>query len=170
MVEKVWTPVPELNVPLFVMPPLKVIGEFAVLFQFPPLFIVTNPVYVLVPAALLCVSVPEMVVVLETAKLNPPTVNEDPDAILRFVHAAFAVIVTVLFPSINTTSPATGKLAPLVPPEVAAHVEVAFQFPDATEYRFAPYTCSETSEITMEINIVFEVLPSLIMFWKVAFS
>ncbi len=111
-----------------------------------------------------------MVVVPETVKLNPPTVSEDPDAILRLVHAAFAVIVTFLLPSINTTSPATGKLAPLAPPDVADHVEVAFQFPDATEYRFAPTTCSETSEITMEINNAFEVLPSFIMSWKVAFS
>ena len=54
------------------------------------------------------------------------------------VQAALAVTVTLKPFSINTTSPATGTEAPAAPPEVADHVEVEFQLPEATEYRVAP--------------------------------
>jgi hypothetical protein len=40
---------------------------------------------------------------------------------------------------INTTSPAAGTLAPELPPDVAAQVDVEFQFPIATEYRLAGF-------------------------------
>jgi len=53
-------------------------------------------------------------------------------------HAASVTLtVTVNPPSIVTTSPATGKLAPLAPPEVADQTAVLFQLPVATEKRFA---------------------------------
>jgi hypothetical protein len=50
------------------------------------------------------------------------------------VHAAVELTVTVLlFPSINTMSPATGTLAPAPPPENVDQVFMLDQLPDATE-------------------------------------
>ena len=53
------------------------------------------------------------------------------------LQAALAVRVTLNPPEIVTSSAATGTEAPAVPPEVADQVVVAFQFPEATEYRNA---------------------------------
>ena len=107
-------------------------------FHNPPLLIITSPVNVFVPVALLSVIVPVTAEMPETVILNPPTISCDPDAISRLVQAALAVIVTVSPPSIKTSSPATGTLAPATPPEVADHVAVEFQLLVATEYRVNP--------------------------------
>jgi hypothetical protein len=77
--------------------------------------------------------VPLNAVVPLTVKLNPPIVRTEPFATLKLAHAAFAVMVTVKTPSIKALSPATGKLAPGAPPEVADQVELAFQLPVTTE-------------------------------------
>jgi hypothetical protein len=45
--------------------------------------------------------------------------------------------VTIFPFSIVTASPATGTLAPGLPPEEVAQVDVEFQLPFAFEYRFA---------------------------------
>jgi hypothetical protein len=55
------------------------------------------------------------------------------------VAAASATTVIVSPFSIRTASPATGNDAPAVPPALADQVEVAFQLPEATEYRFAAF-------------------------------
>jgi len=48
-----------LKVPLFVIPPLNVTGEFAaVLVQVPPVLIVTKPVNIFVPVALDIIKLP----------------------------------------------------------------------------------------------------------------
>jgi len=51
--------------------------------------------------------------------------------------AVFALTVTVLLPSIVTSSPVPGTLAPEDPPDVADQVAVLFQLPVATEKRVA---------------------------------
>ena len=73
------------------------------------------------------------VVVPLTVNVNPPTFKVEPVAIETFVQAEATFTVTILFPSIYTTSPATGKLAPDAPPEFADHTAVLFQLPVATE-------------------------------------
>ena len=82
-VSNVCTPVPELKVPLLVMPPLNVTGEFAaVLVHVPPAATVTRPTKVLVPVAEVIVRLPLVppptVVVPVTVKLKPATVNVVP--------------------------------------------------------------------------------------------
>ena len=108
--------------------------EFIVLAQVPPLLIITLPENVLIPAVLVRnVMVPETEVAPETVKLKPPTVSDDEAAILRDAQAAAVVTVTVFEPSIKTSSPATGTLAPGAPPDDIDHVLVELQFPVATE-------------------------------------
>jgi len=52
LVSKVWTPLPAVNVPLFVMPLRKVTAEFAEeLSQVPPAATVTSPLKILAPVA-----------------------------------------------------------------------------------------------------------------------
>ena len=127
-------PVPALNVPLFEMPPLKFICELTVLlFQIPDAEMVTSPVKVFVPVALVKLIVPFNDVEPLTVRLKPLTVKVDPEVTEMLVHADAASTVTVNPPSTKTLSPATGTLAPGTPPEVADQVEVAFQFPVATE-------------------------------------
>jgi hypothetical protein len=80
----------------------------------------------------------------------PDTVNEKFEFIVRelavtfvkviLAQLAFALMVTLNPPTILTISPATGAEAPGVPPAEADHVDVAFQFPDATEYLVAADT------------------------------
>lgn len=87
-----------------------------------PAFIVTTPVNVLVPVALVIVKLlpvtpPPMVVVPETVNVKPPTERDDNvvgSSITRVAQAAFAPIVTVNPPPIFTTSPAIGKVPILV--------------------------------------------------------
>jgi hypothetical protein len=105
--------------------------------------------------------IPLTVVVAETAKLNPPTESVDPFAILIFAQAAFAVIVIVLPPSINTLSPATGKLAPLLPPELDDHEVFEFQFPVAIEYLVAAANSSEKHNKRIAGNKILQVSSSL---------
>jgi len=88
---------------------------------------------VLVPAVFVKVIAPFTVVRPDTAKLNPPTLSVEPEAMLTFVQAALALTVTVQPPSTYALSAATGAVAPAVPPEVADQVLVAFQLPVATE-------------------------------------
>src|ERR1044072_7100706 len=75
LLSKVCTPVPAVNVPLLVIPPLNVTFELPLLFQVPPAFTVTNPVNIFVPAVALMVKLPlvppPMVVVPETVRLKP---------------------------------------------------------------------------------------------------
>ncbi len=73
-------------------------------------------------------------------KANPPTFKVEPLAIDKFAQADATLTVTVNPPSMKTSSPATGTLAPLAPPELADHVVVTLQLPVATEYRGAPVT------------------------------
>lgn len=80
----------------------------------------------------------------------PDTVNEKFEFIVRelavafvkvmLAQLAFAVIVTLNPPMMLTLSPATGAEAPGAPPALADHVDVAFQFPEATEYLVAAET------------------------------
>ena len=95
--------------------------------------LIVRPPNVFAPVALVMVNVPVTVVIPVTARLNAPTVSVDPLAIFKVAHAAFAAIVTVRLPSINTTSPAIGAEAPEAPPDVADHVAVDAQLPVATE-------------------------------------
>jgi hypothetical protein len=65
-----------------------------------------------------------------------------------------------------TASPATGTLAPGVPPEVADHVAVEFQSPVATEYRVAAFTVfvrsSAMTSIAKSTKLLFEMSKNLI--------
>ena len=97
------------------------------------MLIITLPVNVFVPVVLLCVRVPETDVIPETVKLKPPTVREDKASIFRVAHVAAPFTVMYCEPSIKTSSPATGKLAPGNPPDVVDHVAFEFQLPLATE-------------------------------------
>lgn len=66
--------------------------------------------------------------------LNIPGVAEP---IVSVAHAAFVERVTVKPPSIVTTSPAIGTVAPEAPPDVADQVLVEFQLLVDTENRLA---------------------------------
>ena len=70
-----------------------------------------------------------------SVKVNPEFMVNVAAAPVKVTDAAAASAVTVtLFPlCINTTSPATGALAPAAPAEVAAQVFIEFQSPTATE-------------------------------------
>jgi hypothetical protein len=131
--EKVCVPVLEVKVPPFEKFPPKVMTAAADSVQVPWLFMITSPENVFAPVALVKVIVPFIVVVDETANVNAPTESDDPKAILKFEQAAAAAIVTVNPPSINTSSPAMGTVAPDAPPEDADHVLVEPQLPVATE-------------------------------------
>lgn len=85
------------------------------------------------PEELVTVSVPLISLVPVKLVLKPPIFKAEPLAIVRFAQFAFALMVTVLPPSIKTLSPATGALAPEDPPDVADHVPDEFQLPVATE-------------------------------------
>lgn len=78
-VSKVCIPVPALKVPLFVIPPLNVTGEFAaVLVHVPPEAIVTRPVKILVPVAEVIVRFP---LVPPPTVVVPVTVNANAAAV-----------------------------------------------------------------------------------------
>jgi len=84
-----------LNVPLFVIPPLKVTGELAEVFvQVAPAATVTKPVNNFVPVADVIFSAPLVppptVVVPDTVKLKAPTLSEHPFWIIKFDEAAEA--------------------------------------------------------------------------------
>lgn len=139
LVEKVCTPVPAMNVVALLVKLLaNVIAGAADSFHIAPLFRVTAPVKVLVPVALLKFIVPVTDVALFTLMVKPPTVSIERELTVSDPkEAVFALTVTVKPPSIITSSPATGTAAPDAPPDVADHVPVEFQFPVATEKRFA---------------------------------
>lgn len=128
-------PVPLIVEPESVKPVIPYVSD-ALLVHVPPA-ITTVPI-VFVPVVLVNTMVPFTVVVPLTVKLTLETVKVEPLAMEIFVQAEVTLTVTFLFPSIKTTSPATGTLAPGPPPEVADHVPVEFQFPVATEYLVAP--------------------------------
>ena len=108
--------------------------------------------------------VPFSVVVPLTVILNPATDKVAPLAILKLAQAASAAVVTVKPPSINTLSPAIGKLAPEAPPDVADHVEMSFQFPVATEYLSAAISENPKNDKTTARNNFLQVRIGLIMF------
>ena len=126
-----------------------------------PLFKVIVDVEVIIPPE--TVIVPELVipvsdaepsemlkVPLEAIVINPERVNLFVDTlivkvpnpltvpIVMVAQAAVDISTVTLYPrSIVTASDAAGILAPDAPPDVADQVLVAFQFPVATENRFA---------------------------------
>ena len=101
LVSKVYTPVPALKVPLLVMPPRKVTGEFAaVLFQKLPALRVTSPMKVLAPVAEEMVRVPFVplptVVVPVTVNAKPAAVNVVPSPMFRLPPIVKPTTVAVL--------------------------------------------------------------------------
>ncbi len=107
-VSNVYMPVPAVNVPLFVIPPLKVTAELPELFQVAPLLIVTNPVNNLVPVGELITRLPlvpsPIVVVPVTVKLYPVAVNAVPFLIKRLLF------ITMLAPVVALDEPLNSKL------------------------------------------------------------
>ena len=81
-------------------------------------------------------------------------------------HPASAVTVTVHPFSRKTLSPATGKLAPGAPPEVADHVAVEFQLPEATEKRSAAITENAENDKTIARKNFLLVRTDLIMIFR----
>jgi hypothetical protein len=76
---------------------------------------------------------------------------------VMLAHSALTGTVTVKPFSRKTLSPATGNDAPGAPPEVADHVEFAFQFPVATEYRSAAIRAiAENDKTTARKNFLQE--------------
>ena len=78
----------------------------------------------------------------------------------EIVAAIFEVRVTVKPPSMTTTSPFAGTEAPGAPPLKVDHVDVAFQFPEATEYLvtaypFTPQTIPTTTNNTFSAPLLF---------------
>jgi hypothetical protein len=133
------------------------------LFQVPPAIIVASPVNNFVPTTLVNDMIPATEVVPLTVILKPPTLKVDPLAILKLAQAASAAVVTVNPPSIKTLSPAIGKLAPGAPPDVAAHVEMLFQLPVATEYLSAAISENPKNDKTTARNNFLQVSVGLIM-------
>lgn len=88
------------------------------------------------------------VLVTEVVKVLPKLIVKELSAVVFE-----ALIVTINPPSITTTSPAAGTLAPGAPPEVALQVLVALQRPDATEKRFAAFAKETTKNIPKQINL-----------------
>lgn len=110
---------------------------------------------VLALASLYNVRFPE--IVRETEELTVRIEVAPTEVKVRFVQAALAVTVTVRPFSRKTLSPATGTEAPEAPPEVADHVEVLFQFPDATEYLSAATTFIKRNDKTPASNNFLQV-------------
>jgi len=94
--------VPAVKVPLFVIPPLNVMGEFPELFQVPPALIVTNPVKILVPVAEEMTKVPVVppptVVVPVTVNAKPAAVKVAPFPMLRLPIARPTTVVVDAVP------------------------------------------------------------------------
>ena len=130
LVSKVYTPVPGLKLPLFVMPPLKVTGELAaVLVQVPPVLIVTSPVKVLVFAAELMVKLPlappPTVVVPVTVNAKAAAVKVVPSPILKFPPIVIPTTVAVV------TAPLKVKL-PVI--EVVPVCKVLAPLPESVRF------------------------------------
>jgi hypothetical protein len=139
------------KIPLFVYVPVNAADGIVRV----PLIVFEAPLKVYTPVPAVNVPFTEKLPLIANVKV---VLVKVPVALtVRSAQAALAVIVTALLPSITTISPATGKLAPAAPPDVADQVELAFQFPVATEYRFAPITLSVPSNISIASKYVFEV-------------
>jgi hypothetical protein len=125
----------------------------------PPFVIVIVPVLLEEPV-FPRITAPDTVICELAAKVKvpaPPPLVGLPNCILA--HAAFeTLIVTLSPPSIITTSPATGTLAPEAPPDEDDQVEVEFQLPVATEYRLALYPIVEIRANKLKKNILGLVL------------
>lgn len=97
---KVCTPVLAVNVPLLVMPPLKVTAEAADSVQAPPgmpALMVTKPAKVFVPVVAERFNVPSMVVVPLTVRVCP-TFRVEPLAMYKLAQAAAAAEMVTVFP------------------------------------------------------------------------
>ncbi|MNQ93540.1 hypothetical protein D3C85_1090120 [compost metagenome] len=151
MVLKVYVPVPAVKVPLFVIPPLKLISALILLVQLPPVFTVIKPSNLFVPAVAPIVKVPDIDVVPLTVKVCE-TVREEFTLIIKLVQAPLAETVTVKPFAKITVSFASGKPSPSVP-AVKFQVPVAFQFPLALEVKVAALITETIKNIPKQSNL-----------------
>lgn len=122
------SPVTVVLIPCVTVPEIDKFGN--VVLELPPIVVVvvneTIPVPATVPPFL--VQLPVIVRVIPPFKVRVPLVR------VSEAQLAATVVVTLNPPSIIAISPATGKLAPLAPPDEVDQVAVLFQLFEATEY------------------------------------
>ena len=107
---KVYVPDPAVKVPLLVIPPLIVIGEFPELLSVAPELTVNNPVNCLAPVALLIVSVDALdtVVVPVIVKANAAASSDDalvPSPTVKLPPTETAEVVVAEAVPLNTRLP-----------------------------------------------------------------